>query len=94
MNDKEIVTLEEARSLALSSAMIQTYPDTLKKETESLFLRIFWTRMHAECPDATSEDIEWARKQLRHLREDGLSEETMDSIADLIMQEFSALEEG
>lgn len=92
MNNKEIVSLEEGRRMALASAMIQTYPKTLEKKTETLFLNIFWTRLHAEFPEATSEEIEWARKQLNHLREPGVLER-IDRIADITFAELSALED-
>lgn len=87
------VTREDARHVALSSAIIQTYPDTKNEDTEDLFLRIFWTRMHAEYPDATSEDLEWAKKQLRYLRERCLSDETLDGIADLTTAELLVLDD-
>lgn len=86
------VTREDARHMALACAIIQTYPDTKNADTEELFLRVFSRRICAEYPKATSEDLEWAKKQLRYLREKGLSDETLNGIADLTMAELLALE--
>lgn len=90
--DLEPVTREDARHMALASAIIQTYPDTKNADAEELFLRVFSRRICAEYPKATSEDLEWAKKQLRYLREKGLSDETLDGIAELTMVELLALD--
>ena len=90
--DLEPVTREDARHMALASAIIQTYPDTKEKNTEDLFLRIFWTRICAEYPESNEEDLNWARERLCYLRERGISDETLDSIAELTMAELLALD--
>lgn len=91
-SDLEPVTREDARHMALASAIIQTYPDTKEKNTEDLFLRIFWTRICAEYPESNEEDLNWARERLRYLRERGISDETLDGIAELTMAELLALD--
>lgn len=90
--DLEPVTREDARQMALASAIIRTYPDTKNEDTEDLFLRIFWMRICAEYPEANEEDLNWARERLRCLRERGFSDETLDGIAELTMVELLALD--
>lgn len=91
--DLEPVTREDARHMALASAIIQTHPETKNADTEDLFLRIFWTRMCAEYPESNREDLEWAKKRLRYLRENSISDETMDEIAELATSEYDEEEE-
>lgn len=71
---------------AFLHAMMETYPGTLLSETEKAFLATF-QRYY----DASPEDVEWARKQLRRMREHNLSDEAMDKIADLATQDMSTL---
>lgn len=66
------------RHEAFFHAMMETYPGTLLSETEQAFLDAF-QRYY----DASPEDVEWARKQLRRKREHHLSDEVLDEIADL-----------
>ena len=76
-------TLMSVRHLAFACAIFQTHPDTLQEETEQRFLNVFWTRMHAEFPEASAEDIEWARNLLHRMRDHGFTDEQMDVIAEI-----------
>ena len=76
-------TLMSVRQLAFACAIFQTYPDTLKEETEQGFLNVFWTRMNAEHPEASAKDIEWARNLLHRMRGHGFTDEQMDVIAEI-----------
>lgn len=81
-------TLMSVRHLAFACALFHTYPETLREDMEQSFLNIFWTRMHAEHPEASAEDIEWARNLLHHMRDHGFSDEQMDVIAEIASLEL------
>jgi hypothetical protein len=86
-------THENVRNLAFACALFLTYPDTLKEETEQSFLNVFWTRMNAEYPDASAEDIEWASNLLHHMRDHGFTDEQMDVIAKIASLDLLEAEE-
>lgn len=86
-------THEDVRHLAFACALIQTYPETLQEETEQRFLNVFWTRMHTEFPEASAEDIEWARNLLHRMRDHGFSDEQMDVIAEIASLDLLEAEE-
>ena len=86
-------THENVRHLAFACALFQTYPDTLKEETEQSFLNVFWTRMNAEYPDASAEDIEWARNLLHRMRDHGFTDEQMDVLAKIAALELLEADE-
>lgn len=77
------------RQDAFLHAMMETYPGTLLSETEQAFLDAF-QRYY----DASPEDVEWARKQLRRKREHNLSDEALDEIAYLATLDVLASEEA
>lgn len=86
-------THENARHLAFACALFLTYPDTLKEETEQSFLNVFWTRMNAEYPDASAEDIEWARNLLHRMHDHGFTDEQLDVIAEIASLDLLEAEE-
>ena len=86
-------THENVRQLAFACAIFQTHPETLHEKTEQRFLNVFWTRMHAEFPEASAEDIEWARNLLHRMRDHGFTDEQMDVIAEIASLDLLVAEE-
>lgn len=60
-------SIEEVRTLAFVSALIQT--SDVSKEAEPSFLQIFQTRICAELGKCTPENIEWAKAGLYKRRQ-------------------------
>ena len=75
---------------AFRHALFETYPDTLHPEAEQAFLDAFQGYFGTE----NTEDLEWAKKQLRFLRENGLNNEELDRIAELAAAEYDSVEKG
>ena len=84
---------EDARHQAFSIAFMQTYPETLKKESEQEFLNVFRSHLSSKFPESISEDVAWAQTLLSYMRDYGFSDDELDVIADIASLEVSALEQ-
>lgn len=71
------------RHEAFRHALFETYPNTLNPEAEQVFLSAFQGYFGTE----NTEDLEWAKRKLHHLRENGFTNEEIDRIADLATAE-------